>query len=49
MWFDDIMNEACNNGFMKAIDGAGYHPLRIDRKEHEDKIDDQIIADQLLS
>jgi hypothetical protein len=24
MWFDDIMNEACNNGFMKAIDGAGY-------------------------
>jgi nucleoside 2-deoxyribosyltransferase len=22
-----------------------YHPLRIDRKEHEDKIDDQIIAE----
>jgi nucleoside 2-deoxyribosyltransferase len=29
----------------RAIYAAGYEPLRIDRKEHEGKIDDQIIAE----
>ncbi len=45
MWFDTSMDEALKNGFVTAIDGAGYYPLRIDRKEHDDKIDDQIIAE----
>jgi hypothetical protein len=45
MWFDESMKQAYENGFRKAITAAGYEPLRIDRKEHDKKIDDQIIAE----
>ncbi len=45
MWFDVQMQDAYNNGLEKAIRGAGYDPLRIDRKEHDGKIDDHIIAE----
>ena len=45
MWFDDSMNEACQNGIEPRIEDAGYKPLRIDRKEHTNKIDDEIIAE----
>ena len=45
MWFDDSMNDAWENGFEPAIVDAGYKPLRIDRKEHINKIDDEIIAE----
>lgn len=45
MWFDGAMDDAYENGFEKAIREAGYEPLRIDRKEHINKIDDEIIAD----
>jgi len=45
MWFDDAMNDAWENGFEPAIVDAGYKPLRIDRKEHINKIDDEIIAE----
>ena len=45
MWFDDSMNEASENGIEPAIREAGYIPLRIDRKEHVNKIDDEIIAE----
>jgi len=45
MWFDSSMDNAWKNGFEKGIEDAGYKPLRIDRKEHNNKIDDEIIAE----
>ena len=45
MWFDESMNEAFEHGVRPAIDESGYNPLRIDRKEHINKIDDEIIAE----
>jgi hypothetical protein len=45
MWFDLAMKEAYDCGFELAITGSGYSALRIDRKEHDAKIDDQIIAE----
>ena len=45
MWFDDSMSEAFQNGIEPAILQAGYVPLRIDRKEHVNKIDDEILAE----
>ena len=45
MWFDESMNDAFKKGIKQAIADAGYEPLRIDAKEHNDKIDDAIIAE----
>jgi hypothetical protein len=45
MWFTDEMSSAWADGIKPAIEDAGYRPLRIDKKEHSDKIDDQIIAE----
>ena len=45
MWFDDSMGEAWEDGFDPAIRGAGYEPVRIDKQEHVNKIDDEIIAE----
>jgi nucleoside 2-deoxyribosyltransferase len=45
MWFDDSVSDAYENGIALAIRDAGYEPLRIDRKEHNNKIDDEIIAE----
>ncbi|MGA2794994.1 MAG: hypothetical protein ABSE69_15980 [Roseiarcus sp.] len=45
MAFDKTMTELYDKGFFEAITGAGYAPLRIDRKDHDEKIDDQIIAE----
>jgi hypothetical protein len=45
MWFDPSMNEAYEKGIEPAIRRAGYDPIRIDKKEHNNKIDDEIIAD----
>lgn len=45
MWFDSSMDEVAKEGFAAGISDAGYRPLRIDQKEHADKIDDQIIAE----
>ena len=45
MWFDESMKEAWEKGFIPGIEGAGYNPFRIDRKQHNNKIDDEIIAD----
>ena len=45
MWFDESMTDALDNGFELAIMDAGYKPFRIDRKEHINKIDDEIIAE----
>lgn len=45
MWFDDSMASVSENGFKRAITDAGYHPIRIDDKQHNGKIDDEIIAE----
>lgn len=45
MWFDDSMTEAYDKGIVPGIEDAGYKPLRIDKKEHANKIDDEIIAE----
>lgn len=45
MWFDESMNDAYEIGIAPAIQDAGYKSLRIDRKDHNNKIDDEIIAE----
>ncbi len=45
MWFDDSMKAAYEEGIAPAIREAGYEPMRIDRKHHNNKIDDEIIAE----
>lgn len=45
MWFDDSMDEAFETGIKPAVEDAGYVPLRIDRKDHVNKIDDEIVAE----
>ncbi|MDB5611862.1 MAG: uncharacterized protein JWP25_8762 [Bradyrhizobium sp.] len=45
MWFSERTNEAYSNGIEPALIGAGYRPVRVDKKEHNNKIDDEIIAE----
>lgn len=43
MWFHEDMNETYTDGFQVGIFQAGYEPIRIDRTEHINRIDDEII------
>jgi nucleoside 2-deoxyribosyltransferase len=45
MWFSDETNEAYLKGIAPAIIAAGYRPMRIDQKDHINKIDDEIVAE----
>lgn len=45
MWFDDSLTSAWENGIKLGIQDAGYEPVRIDDKKHNNKIDDEIIAE----
>jgi len=45
MWFDDQMHEFYNEGIEPAVTELGYRSLRIDMKEHNNKICDEIIAE----
>ena len=45
MWFGPSMDDTWENGIRPGIENAGYEALRIDRKEHSNKIDDEIIAE----
>lgn len=45
MWFDDSIADAYVDGIEPALSDAGYRPMRIDRKEHNNKIDDEILAE----
>ena len=45
MWFDEFMTDAWEKGIKPAIEDARYEALRIDQKEHANKIDDEIIAE----
>ena len=44
MWFDDDLEAAYKDGFQVGILHAGYEPVRIDRVEHFNRIDDEIIS-----
>ena len=44
MWFDKSMDDLYTNAIEPAIRDSGYDPLRIDRHEHVNRIDDEIIA-----
>jgi hypothetical protein len=45
MWFDPATSAAYDAGIQPALAKAGYDAIRIDRKEHNNKIDDEIIAE----
>jgi len=44
MWFDKTLDDAWKKGFKPALEETGYTPLRIDLKEHNEKICDIIVA-----
>lgn len=45
MWFDEEMTSVYTEGIEPALNESGYDPIRIDMEEHNDKIDDRIIAE----
>jgi len=45
MWFGAEMNEPWRLAFAPGIRDAGFTPFRVDRKEHNNKIDDEIVAE----
>ena len=45
MWFDSSVSDAFENGIKPGIEDSGYEARRIDRIEHINKIDDEIIAE----
>lgn len=45
MWFSPKTEDAYEHGIRPAIEDAGYRPRRIDKKEHNNKIDDEIVAE----
>ena len=45
MWFDNSMDDLWERGIEPGIKDAGYDAVRIDREEHVNKIDDEIIAE----
>jgi nucleoside 2-deoxyribosyltransferase len=44
MWFADEMTPVWEQSFNPAITDAGYKAQRIDKEEHNNKIDDEILA-----
>jgi DNA-binding PadR family transcriptional regulator len=45
MWFNELTNEAYVNGIEPALSATGFKAVRIDQKEHNNKVDDEIIAE----
>jgi hypothetical protein len=45
MWFNSLMDKALNEAIRPAITDAGLNPFRIDDKDHNNNIDDEIIAE----
>jgi hypothetical protein len=45
MWFSEETRTAYEGGIEPAISRAGFKPVRIDRKEHNNEIPDEIIAE----
>ena len=45
MWFSEEMTACFEKGIRPAVEAAGFRAMRIDQKEHINKIDDEIIAE----
>lgn len=45
MWFDDCMNEACDEGFKAAIEECGFDPVLIRDVHFNDDVCDRILAE----
>lgn len=45
MWFDRSLDDVVERGFAPAIAQAGWSPLRIDQKDHANRVDDEIIGE----
>lgn len=45
MSFNDDLKSLFDNAIAKALEDTGFDPFRVDRKEHNDKIDDLIISE----
>jgi hypothetical protein len=45
MWFLPDMKPIYDDGLKVGIENAGYKSMRVDQKEHANKIDDEIIAE----
>lgn len=45
MWFGDEMSAVYDVAIAPAVLATGLVPLRIDRKEHDNRIDDEIVAE----
>ena len=45
MWFGGAMDNAYEQGIEKGIKAAGYEAVRIDKKDHSNKIDDEIMVE----
>ena len=45
MWFDELLDPVYDEAISPAIKNMGYEAIRLDRRHHLDKIDDQIIAE----
>lgn len=45
MWFSDVTRGAYESGIEPAVKDAGFTPIRIDQKEHNNEIPDEIIAE----
>ena len=45
MWFDKELDELYSKGIVPAVKKCGYHPLRIDAKETNQKVCDEIVAE----
>ena len=45
MWFDPSMKLAYEEGIKKAVEACGYTPMKIDEKQHLNKICDEALAE----
>ena len=45
MSFADELNEVYDNGIYKAVNEANYKVFRVDKEQHNEKIDDKIISE----
>jgi nucleoside 2-deoxyribosyltransferase len=45
MWFSDELAPAWAQGIRPGLEDAGYVPVRLDAVEHNEKIDDRIVAE----
>ncbi len=44
MWFDEKLKPLWTKAIKPGIEAAGYEPVRIDMRQHNNRIDDEIVA-----